>query len=357
MSSVPFPVAFRPIFKPRPWGGRRLETMLGKSLPDESPIGESWELVSLPGDESTVRDGPMAGRTLSELISAWGRGLLGDVELLDGRFPLLIKFLDARENLSVQVHPRPRDDARPGIWQPGVKHEAWYVLDAEPGSELFIGLMPGVTRDDVRRAANSLDVARLIRRWPAQPGQCYYVPSGTLHALGAGVLVAEIQTPSDTTYRLFDWGRTGRELHVSQAIENVDFDLRDEQISQPRRHVAGVHSTVSRLCVTQRFLIEKVRLVAGVQQDLQPGDMAVWIVTGGEGRISGDRITLNVHRGDVVLIPADCAGSRVEALSAIEWLEVRVPVIASSPLSPHPPPESPPSRDGMVPITRDGRRI
>ena len=188
MSSKPIPVVFEPLFKPKPWGGRMLETLFGKPLPPGEPIGESWEIVSLPANESRVRGGPLAGRQISDLAGMWGSALYGAGGVGREGFPLLIKFLDARENLSVQVHPKPIDLTRV---EPGVKHEAWFVVHADPGAEMFIGLKPGVTPDDLAESANTPRTAELLRRWPVTAGQCYYLPSGVIHALGAGIVVAE----------------------------------------------------------------------------------------------------------------------------------------------------------------------
>ena len=164
MITPPIPVTFEPIFKPKPWGGRKLADVLSKPLPPDERIGESWELVSLPENESRVREGPLAGTPIGDLVKAWGTDLYGGASLADGRFPLLIKFLDAREPLSVQVHPKPAKDDRGG-WRPGIKHEAWYIIAAEPGSELFIGLKPGVTHADVVKAADTPAMADLLQRW------------------------------------------------------------------------------------------------------------------------------------------------------------------------------------------------
>ncbi|MBU0639255.1 MAG: class I mannose-6-phosphate isomerase, partial [Planctomycetes bacterium] len=238
MSIPPIPVVFEPIFKAKPWGGRELARLFDKMLPPEVPVGESWELADLPGNESRVAQGPLAGKKLGELIEMWGRDLLGRAELMGGRFPLLIKFLDARERLSIQVHPRPRADASEPE-QAGVKHEAWYVIDADPGAALYIGLKPGVGPEDVRAAGSTPALAELHQLRAGELGLCYCLPSGVPHALGAGLIVAEVQTPSDVTYRLYDWGRVGldgqpRELHVEQALANIRYDVAEEEIIQPR---------------------------------------------------------------------------------------------------------------------------
>jgi mannose-6-phosphate isomerase len=228
---TPYPLVFEPIFMPKVWGGRRLER-IGKSLPPGQLVGESWELADLAATSasgggggaarSVVANGPLAGQTLHDALIAWGTRLVGSAALArDGGFPLLVKFLDARENLSVQVHPSPAyAAAHPGT---NLKTESWFILDAEPKSVVYKGIRQGVTREDFARHIQDGTVVNDLIAVPAVPGECHNLPSGTCHALGAGVLVAEVQTPSDTTFRVFDWGRVGRELHVEQSLECIDF--------------------------------------------------------------------------------------------------------------------------------------
>ena len=368
MSIPPIPVVFKPIFKPKPWGGRRLAELFNKPLPTGERIGESWELASLPppaaadtGYESTVCSGPLAGRTVTDLMALWGKGLYGGAELADGRFPLLIKFLDARENLSVQVHPKPGAPPRSeATGPPPVKHEAWYVVDAEPGAELYIGVRPGVGPQDVAAAANTPAMAGLLRRWPAKPGRCYYLPSGTLHALGAGIVVAEVQTPSDVTYRIYDWDRLDaagrpRELHIERALENIDFADHDDLILQPRRHVAGVFFTATRLTVTERFTIEKIRVTEGAIDDVARGEMAVWIVLRGAGAVRTQSHECTYIAGDVLLLPAAIRSAQLQTRAYTELLEVKIPIASSLRGVERPEPEPPPQRNGVVPMTISGR--
>ncbi|MCW5775220.1 MAG: class I mannose-6-phosphate isomerase [Phycisphaeraceae bacterium] len=236
--TAPYLLTFVPILKEKVWGGRRL-TLYGKPLPRGTLVGESWEVADLAetsasgggGGEarSVIAAGAFAGRTLHDAMEAWGDSLLGRARpAADGGFPLLVKFLDAREHLSVQVHPSP-EYARehPGAH---LKTECWYVLEADLGSVIYKGVKRGVSRADFERALRSgkgEGVVPLLEAVPAVPGECHNLPSGTVHALGAGVLVAEVQTPSDTTFRVYDWakeyGRAGRELHVEQAMACIDF--------------------------------------------------------------------------------------------------------------------------------------
>jgi mannose-6-phosphate isomerase len=361
MAIAPIPVIFETIYQARPWGGRRLGDLFGKKLPAHPAIGESWEVVSLPGHESRVRDGPLAGCTISELVELWGRGLIGGAELVEGRFPLLIKFLDARQALSVQVHPKPGDDPT-GKPAAGVKHEAWYVIEAEPQSELLIGFQEGVRPEQVAAAARTREIVALLRRWPARAGQCFYLPSGVPHVLGAGLVVAEIQTPSDVTYRLYDWDRVdergrARELHIEQALAHARYDVRPQDILQPRSHVAGVYTLVTRLAACERFLVDKVRLAGGVAQGIPHAEMVVWVVLAGRGELRRDPHLCRFAAGDVVVIPADSASVVVEPYDDCELLEVKVPV--PSPLAGWPRPPADRRERGDLPtgLTLGGRPL
>lgn len=230
----PSPLIFEPILMEKVWGGRRLES-LGKAIAPGKLIGESWELADLASTSpsgggghaarSKIASGPLAGRTLTDAVSMWGRDLLGPARLTPaGGFPLLVKFLDARDNLSVQVHPSPGYAAAHG--DAHLKTECWYILAAEPvhgaPAMIYKGLRPGVTRESLAQHAADGSIVGDLVAVPAVVGECHNLPSGTVHALGAGVLVAEVQTPSDTTFRLYDWGRTGRALHVREAVECSD---------------------------------------------------------------------------------------------------------------------------------------
>lgn len=221
-SSLLHPLLLTPVYRRYLWGGRRFATRLGRELPPGDDFAESWEVVDRPGDQSTVAAGRLAGATLGDLIRDHPAGLLGR-HASAGRFPLLFKFLDASHDLSVQVHP---DDERAGRLVPPDKGktEAWYVIDAAPGSRLWAGLRPGVDRGALAAAVAAGRWEDVLHVVEPRPGDCIFIPAGTVHAIGAGLLVAEIQQSSDVTYRLHDWNRTGpdgkpRPLHVEQGLE------------------------------------------------------------------------------------------------------------------------------------------
>ena len=217
------PLVFTPLYRRYLWGGRRFATSLGRDLPPGDDFAESWELVDRGDDQSVVAHGPFAGVTLGRLMRERGDALYGPRS--PASFPLLFKFLDARRDLSVQVHP---DDVRAARLEPPDrgKTEAWYVVDAVPGSRIYAGLRPGIDAHSLAAAVRDGSCADVLHSFEPRAGDSVFIPAGTVHALGAGLLVAEIQQASDVTYRLFDWNRVGadgraRPLHVEAGLEAV----------------------------------------------------------------------------------------------------------------------------------------
>jgi mannose-6-phosphate isomerase len=209
------------------------------------------------------------------------------------------------------------------------------VLDAEPGAVLYLGLKPGVGPAVLRAAASTAALAELHELRPGEPGRCYYLPSGIPHALGAGLVVAEVQTPSDVTYRLYDWGRVGldgkpRELHVEQALANIRYDIHEREIVPPRARTGDPQQRIERLVTCERFLIDRRSFAMGIAPKLPAGQMAVWIVLSGRGAFVREHGRCGFDPGDVALIPADSADIRVELATACELLEVKVPSPGSS---------------------------
>jgi mannose-6-phosphate isomerase len=221
-----YPLTFQPIFKERVWGGRHLEQLYHKALPPGKPIGESWEICDRPGDVSVITNGPHAGKDLRWLMENRTDELLGAALAPGDRFPLLIKILDAQDKLSLQVHP-PAEIAASLGGEP--KTEMWYFAQAEPWSEVYAGLRPGVNRAEFEQKLSAGTVADCFHRLPVRPGHALFLPSGRVHALGAGLVLFEVQQNSDTTYRVFDWNRTGldgkpRALHPAEALASIDFE-------------------------------------------------------------------------------------------------------------------------------------
>lgn len=352
-----YPLKFRPRFVSRMWGGRRLQFALHKPLPPGEQVGESWELYDFPPGviersqdwtSAQVANGGLAGHTLHELVLAMPHRLLGNVQPVPTRagpqFPLLVKFLDAQQDLSVQVHP---DEAYAAAHPEAViKNEAWYVMAAEPGARLLKGLKPGTTRQQFEAALADGSVERLIHSVPARVGDVHYLPSGTVHALGAGMLVAEVQTPSDTTFRVYDFKRidpaTGREreLHVQQALEVIDFGAggsdehrpitsdgasrRGERRSDEGAGVPGREGGI--VAVAPQFTLAKWSSHEAMRSPLAAGAPSALIVIEGEGGIVGEGFSeVKFAKGDTLLIPADLVGSQLDPESECEWLEVTFP--------------------------------
>ncbi|MBW8002288.1 MAG: class I mannose-6-phosphate isomerase [Planctomycetes bacterium] len=311
-----YPLKFKPIYKHRIWGGRKLAEVFGKDLPEDN-IGESWELADLPEDKSEIVNGELAGQTLETVIKQYPKEITGD-ENFKLPFPLLIKLLDAQDVLSVQVHPDPETCKRTGKGDP--KTECWYIISAEPGAVIYKGLKEGVTKSKFAEAIEDGSVAELLEKIEVKPGQCHFLPAGTAHAIGAGLLIAEIQMPSDTTYRVFDWNRLdasgkGRQLHIDEAMESIHFDPSGDNLSV---------ATMGRLVDSEYFKIDKGHQAKGCETLLSPGQIKVLIILTGSGKITGaDEIAADFSPGDCLLVPALYEGA-MQFADDSEYLVVRL---------------------------------
>lgn len=290
---------FAPVYQHRVWGGRAFESVLGRPLPGKDPVGESWELVDRPEAQSVVAGGDCAGMDLNTL---WGRhraDLFGPACPEAGRFPLLVKLLDARECLSVQVHPSGIEGV-PGLGEP--KTEWWYVLEARPGAAVFAGFRPGVTRALAERALETGGVEALLHRIPVRKGDSLFVPGGRIHAIGAGCLIAEVQQNSDTTYRVFDWNRRGadgalRELHIGQSLACIRFEDQAPSI-ETELHEKGFSCAF--------FSVSGLQLGRATAAGVRAG--AVFLVSEGSLGVAGDVF----RRGDWFLLPAQASSAPLE---------------------------------------------
>ena len=296
-----YPLKFRPIYKQRIWGGQKLREVFDKDLPANEKIGESWELADLPEDKSVISNGELAGQTLNSAIKKYPKEITG-VQNFPDTFPLLIKFLDAQDTLSVQVHPDPETCKRMGRGKP--KTECWYIISNEPGSVIYKGLKDGVTREQFAEAIEKGTVADTLVKIPVEVGDCHFLPSGTAHAIGPGLLIAEIQMPSDTTYRVFDWNRvddTGkaRELHIEEALESIHFDSSGDNLSVTK---------VGRLVDCEYFKVDKGHQGKNCEMLMSSGLMKTLVIISGSGTITGAGIEVEFASGDTLLIPATYAG-------------------------------------------------
>ncbi len=297
-----YPFKFRPIYKQRIWGGQKLREIFGKDLPVDEKIGESWELADLPNDKSVIANGELAGETLNAAVNKYPKEITGD-ENFKLPFPLLIKILDAEDVLSVQVHPDPQTCKRMGEGEP--KTECWYIISATDDVVIYKGLKKGVTKEKFAAAINEGTVADLLVKVLVKEGECHFLPAGTAHAIGPGLLITEIQTPSDTTYRVFDWNRVDesgepRQLHIKQALESIHFDMSDDELPV---------TTVGRLVNSEYFKIDKGHQAKNCEVLLSPGKMKTLIFLSGSGIILGSEVEpVEFKAGDCMLIPAAYEG-------------------------------------------------
>ena len=320
------PLLLNPVLKRARWGGRRLQTLFGKPLGPEADYAESWEVVDRGAIQSQVAAGPHAGRSLRWLMEQHRESLLGPHADL-GQFPLLIKLLDAADRLSVQVHPDCGQAAAMGFGEPG-KSEAWVILEASPGSRLYVGLRSGVRAADLQAALKSGDIAECLHSFPARAGDCIYVPAGTVHAIGEGIVLAEVQQPSDLTFRLFDWGRldadgSPRALHIEQALACIDFDRGPVNPVAPVS-VATTGHHCERLVASPHFVMH--RHVAGDPFNLvDDGQFHVLIALAGTAELRTNGHTLALPTGSTALVPAACAERRVHPRGQATILDVSLP--------------------------------
>lgn len=294
-----YPMLLQPTLHVKVWGGRRLQTVLDKSLPTDEPYGESWELH----DTATVMNGDHQGRSLGDLLTAYGKDLLGaDYDPAEG-FPLLAKLLDAADWLSIQVHPN-NEQARQLEGQPRGKTEAWYIIEADDDAQLVIGVQPGTSREQMAEAITNNTLDQHLVYADVQAGDVLYIPAGTIHAIGPGILLYEIQQSSNTTYRLYDWGRMGldgtpRELHIDKGVQVANVETLPSVVNR-----SGDHVTI----VDGPYFATTLHLLNSPQQpqDFDTDTTAFHALTVIEGQAT---FTAGTHEvtaftGQTVLVPA-----------------------------------------------------
>jgi mannose-6-phosphate isomerase len=320
---VLYPLTFHPISKERVWGGREMERLYKKKLPAGRPIGESWEISDRPGDVSVIANGPLAGKNLRWLMENHRAELLGDAKPAnENRFPLLCKILDAREKLSLQVHPPAHKAAELG-GEP--KTEMWFIADAAPGAELFVGLKRGVTRAEFEKKVETGEVAECFHRVPVRAGDAMFLPSGRVHAIGPGLVIFEIQQNSDTTYRVFDWNRVGldgkpRELHVAQSLASIDFNDFEPALVQGR--FTGNAVKVRPLVNDPLFNVETVKMKSGAGMNLKSRTLQIVATVSGRLEIQGGSASVKLSAGQFCLVPACLERTEITAKSDAAWLRV-----------------------------------
>jgi mannose-6-phosphate isomerase len=312
-----YPLKFRPILKEKVWGGTRLQSLFGKAKVTSGHCGESWEMSTLEGDVSLVSNGFLEGNELQELVEVYMGDLVGEsvFKTFGTELPLLVKLIDSTESLSVQVHP---GDNHSGSRQKGSgKSELWYILAAEPGAQIYVGFNREMDSGGFLRCIEDKTILQVLNVEPVFPGDVFYIPAGLIHAIGGGVTLCEIQQSADTTYRVYDWDRPGmdgkpRELHIAQALEAMDFQLRKPYKTEYRIPVNGsvtLHAsppfTANLLCFDKKIESDYYYLDSFVVYVCLEGSFMLQY-PGGKERISkGETLLLPAEIKTVELLPAE----------------------------------------------------
>ncbi|MGI6668364.1 MAG: type I phosphomannose isomerase catalytic subunit [Acetivibrionales bacterium] len=302
-----YPLKFKPLYKDYVWGGRNLAS-LGKKLPPSGIVAESWEIACHKNGTSIVANGEYEGMSLADLIMRYGRKIIGnalpdkDIE----KFPLLVKFIDAENNLSVQVHP---DDAFVQTYENGEygKNEMWYIISAKPGARLVYDVVPGTTREKFAETIEKNNVESCLKSIQVFPGDVINIPAGIVHAIGKGIILAEIQQNSDTTYRIYDYGRTGRELHIEKALQVIDF--KSEGRKEKYRGIElslGAGCSKKTVVANQYFCTEiyDININGEIHEIADGSRFYIYVLISGSGTIAWNGGKTGVKTGDSVLVPA-----------------------------------------------------
>ena len=329
MNQLPlYPLRFNPIYQYRLWGGRRLGSLLSAPLPGDGPIGEAWVLSDRTDHQSIVANGPLKGQTLGQVMEQFRDELMGKLSSRFSRFPLLLKFLDAHEMLSVQVHP---SDAQPALIPAGdtAKTEAWVVIEAEKGSHIYAGLTPGTTANSLRQSLDDGTVVDHFVGIVPKPGDAVFIPAGTVHTLGDDVVVFEVQQNSDVTFRLYDWGhidpktKEPRPLQVDEAFACIDFGASDAGL------VAARVETSSPVERERLFDCPAFHLWRLIGEDPFPvgatAEPRIVVCLKGSGQIMHKVTPYAVGKGDIWILPAEVGVCEFQSSGEVTLLEIASP--------------------------------
>ncbi len=304
------PIKFEPVFKEKPWGGNKLKTILNKNIPSNK-TGESWEISAVPDNLSVVQTGYFAGQNLQKLVLKYQAALVGkkNYQKYGNNFPLLIKYIDAADDLSIQVHPD--DELAQKLHRSFGKNELWHIIQSDENACLYIGFKEGVTKDDYIKHLSEGNLLPVINRIPVKAGDTFYIPAGTLHAIGKGILLAEVQQSSDITYRIFDWNRKGlngkpRELHTELALEAIDFEI-------------PINKITDQYTKTPYFKIEILNLDHELSENLSQIDsFMILMIIEGQFEINGYRF----HKGETVFLPAIVPDLKIKTIEKGNILKI-----------------------------------
>jgi mannose-6-phosphate isomerase len=318
-----YPFSMQPTFDPRPWGTLDLSPIYPNHKFEEK-IGEAW----LTGDACQVANGPLKGKSLSELSSQYGRTLVGDAAADPNRFPLLLKFLFPHEKLSVQVHPDDTAARRAG--QPWGKTECWYVAHARTGAQIGLGLKPDVTREQFEQAIHDKRAEELLNWINVYPGEMIYVAGGTVHTLGPGSVIVETQQQSDTTYRLYDYGRP-RELHLQQGLAAIKEKVQSGKVVRPApSSLNGSANRQAPLISSPYFVVEMFELKQPhkfrAEDDIGKKSVQILVAVEGCGIVEASGTNpVTLARGDAVVVPASVGEFQVRPQWSVEFIKAKVP--------------------------------
>lgn len=317
-----YPIKFKPILKERLWGGTKLKTLFNK--PIETDItGESWEVSAVKGDISVVANGEFKDKSLQELIDLYPNELLGKhvYERFGTDFPILIKFIDAREDLSIQVHPN--DDLAKKRHNSFGKTEMWYVMQADPGAKLIVGFNKDVTKEEYQKHLTEGTLTDIMNYEEVSEGDTFFINTGKVHAIGGGIIIAEIQQTSDITYRVYDFNRKDkngnlRELHTELALEAIDYHKKDDfKVSYSKSE-----NTTNKMVDCPYFITHYLSLSQDFEKKIGAEDsFHIYMCVKGSGIVSDGKTELSINQGETVLFPAVCDTLQVKT-SGIELLEV-----------------------------------
>ncbi|PWD99846.1 type I phosphomannose isomerase catalytic subunit [Marinilabilia rubra] len=324
-----YPLKFEPILKQRLWGGTKLKAVLNKNTGEASDIGESWELSGVPGDVSVVSNGFLKGNSLSELLEIYMSELVGDkvFEKYGAEFPLLIKFIDANDALSIQVHPE--DELARKRHDSFGKTEMWYVMQADKGAELISGFKKDTSKDEYLKALESKELDKLLASHEVASGDVFFIPAGRVHAIGKGILLAEIQQTSDVTYRIYDFDRkdakgNSRELHTAQALDAIDFSGGGEY----KTEYTSRENEITEIVESPYFVTSLIDLKGKeLKKDIYNLDsFVILICVEGEAELIYQKNQKEtVTAGDTLLVPADLKEFSIKASGSCKLLEVHMP--------------------------------
>jgi mannose-6-phosphate isomerase len=319
-----YPIKFSPIAKDRLWGGNKLQTVLEKPFSGDT-IGESWELSGVDGDVSVVENGALAGQSLTELMETFKERLLGQsvFDRFGMEFPILIKFIDAKQDLSIQLHPH--DDLAKERHNSFGKTEMWYIMDSDPGAELIVGFNRDVTKEEYQEYLDQDRLLELLNYEEVKEGDTFFINTGKIHAIGAGVMLAEIQQTSDITYRVFDFNRRDkegnlRELHTEMALDAMDYQKKDDFKVQYQQS----ENQANELVHCPYFKTDYHRLTESLEWNFESADsFRIYMCVGGEATLEAPEGSVHIKKGETALIPAELKSLKVKTESS-SLLEVTI---------------------------------